>query len=109
MKTQQKAVFNAAAADVLDECAAICEQRGGEYQDSWHLDNQVTTFVDHVLRCLSISNVTKEEKRLLIMAALVDVKDSRMQGPFKRDTIVDGVNYRAAFGSLMKQYLEGRE
>ena len=111
-----KAAFNQAVDEVLDEAKAVSDQRGAEYQDTWHLDNVVTTYLDAANRAIinkrlgsdpiSYLNYTSEEKRLLIVAALVDVKSSRMLGAYKRDSVLDAVNYMAAFATWMKAYLE---
>lgn len=88
----------------LNRSLAIGAQRGGEYLDSWHVDNQVTTFIDHVLALPIVPGREREYKRLVMVAALVDVKDSRMSGPWKSDTTDDGINYRAAFTSWRDEY-----
>lgn len=98
-----KPAFNSAVDDVLSKCATISNTRGQEYQDTWHLDNQITTFLDATLRDFGVT-LSKEQKRLLLVAALIDVKDSRMLGPFKSDTIVDSINYRAAYVRWRQDY-----
>jgi hypothetical protein len=104
-----KAVFNAAAEAVLAECSAICTQRGGEYRDSWHLDNQQVPFLDHVHREIGHGMpFSPEEKRLIVMASIADVKISRLAGAFKRDTYVDLINYVAALCSLLERYVEAK-
>jgi len=99
-----KHAFNAAMERTLNRSLAIGSQRGGEYLDSWHIDNQVTTFIDHVLALPIIQGHEREYKRLLMVASLVDVKDSRMSGPWKSDTTDDGINYRAAFTTWRDEY-----
>ena len=100
----EKHAFNAASEKTLRRSLEISSQRGGEYLDSWHVDNQVTTFIDHVLRLPVKPGREREYKRLLMVAALVDVKDSRMGGPWKLDTVDDGINYRGAFASWRDEY-----
>ena len=95
----QQPAFNAAADTTLRRAAAISNQRGGEYLDSWALDNMITTFFDATLRALNVPGLSAEAKRLLIVAALIDIKDSRMLGPWKEDTVDDGINYRAAYAT----------
>lgn len=97
------AVFNDAAERTLSAALRVCTQRGGEYQDSWALENMASTFLDATLRRFSIV-LGPYEKRLLIMAALVDVKDSRLTGPWKNDSVLDGINYRAAYAALRDDY-----
>lgn len=101
--------FNAAVEDVLNESLEICTSRGAEYEDTWHVDNIITTFVRHALRTVGITRtLTNEEVRLISCAALVDVKDARLLGPgLKRDTVVDGINYRAAYAGFYEEYTNG--
>ena len=99
-----KHAFNAAMETTLNRSLAIGAQRGGEYLDSWAVENQVTTFISHVLALPVVPGREREYKRLLMAAALVDVKDSRMGGPWKLDTVDDGINYRAAFASWREEY-----
>lgn len=100
----QQPAFNSAADATLRRAAAISNQRGGEYLDSWALDNMITTFFDATLRALGVSDLSREAKRLLIVAALIDIKDSRMLGPWKEDTVDDGINYRAAYATWRQSW-----
>jgi hypothetical protein len=104
----QRPTFDASVEETLAECTAICSQRGGEYLDTWDLENLIATFTRATLSAMGVK-LTSEELRLVMCAALVDVKDSRMIGPFKTDTIVDGINYRAAYSSLRRKYEEGKK
>lgn len=110
-----KAVFNSAVDRTLAECQGISNQRGGEYLDSWALENQCTAYFDHVWNLiwkyeLGLADkgvpLTAQAKRLLIMASLCDVKISRLLGPYKRDTFIDHINYEAALADLIEQYIE---
>ena len=100
--------FDRCADATLDEVKAIYTQRGEEYADSWALENQRAPFTNMVLRdILGFENgVEPEVIRLIVMAALVDVKDSRMIGPYKRDTVVDGIAYIAMFAQIIEEYKE---
>lgn len=92
--------------ETLNESIKICEQRAGEYLDSWSLENLRTPYLDslqyHISRC---SNITCYPllKRLIIMASMCDIKLSRMSGPFKEDTYIDLNNYNSAFCALRKE------
>ena|ERR1700687_2716032 len=98
--------FNTAVDATLSDAKAVSDERGGQYLDTWALENVVTTYLDAALRVMARDIIlSKEEKRLLIVAALVDVKASRMLGPYKADSVIDAVNYMAAFASWMKAYL----
>jgi hypothetical protein len=82
----------------------VSDQRGGEYLDSWHVGNQVSTFIDHVLALPVAPGREREYRRLVMVAALIDVKDSRMGGPWKLDTVDDSINYRGAFATWREEY-----
>ena len=99
--------FNAAADATLARAGATHTLRGGEYGDTWALENLSTTFLDSVLRDLPNLLLTKAEKRLIVIAALIDVKESRMAaGAWKLDTVDDSINYRAAFATWREEYKE---
>lgn len=102
-KSNSQHTFNRAAMETLNESIKICEQRAGEYLDSWSLENLQTVFLDIVLRELKIE-LSKKAKRLLVMAGISDIKLSRMAGPFKSDNHIDLNNYNSAFCSLLKEY-----
>lgn len=100
-----KPTFELGADATIEKVQATYKQRGGEYADSWHTENLVTTFLDATLRRMNVDvGLGKEEKRLILLAALIDVKDSRMGGPWKEDSVVDGIAYRALYANLMETY-----
>lgn len=108
VEAPKRPAFNEAADRTLTRAQSIHNQRGNEYQDSWALENVHAPFINHVLsEVFGLAGANAEELRLLLVAALVDVKDSRMGGAFKLDTIDDGINYRAAFASWMDDYQTG--
>lgn len=102
--------FNRAGNATLERCTAVSNQRGTEYLDTWALENQITTFTVATLRAILgdelTSGLTGDELRLIKNAALIDVKDERMLGGFKEDTIDDGINYRAAYCTWRQSYYE---
>lgn len=98
-----KATFERTADVTLDTVRATYAQRGGEYADSWSIKNQVATFTESTLARLGVS-LSADEIRLVQLAALIDVKDSRLTGPFKADSIVDGIAYRAVYATLRQEY-----
>jgi hypothetical protein len=63
-----------------------------------------TAFLDSTLAAMGLTNVPAEMKRLLLLASLVDVKDSRLVGPWKKDSVLDGIAYRAAYMTLRDEY-----
>jgi hypothetical protein len=99
LTTAAEHAFNHATRRTLTAALEVCDRRGDEYGDTWHADNLVTTFLDATLRSLGVDDhsLPADAKRLLLCAALIDVKDSRMLGPWKADTVEDGLNYRAAY------------
>lgn len=100
-----KQSFEGAADTALAVCSGVYSQRGNEYADTWSLDHQCTTFLDATLRALGISDdLSREAKRLLLAASLIDVKDSRMLGGWKLDTVIDGIAYRAAYAEWRAEY-----
>jgi hypothetical protein len=101
----KKAEFNSASDVTLDQTRSVYNQRGGEYQDTWDLANQVTTMLDHVLRSIGRAEFTPQEKRLIVAAALCDVKDSRLIGGYKKDTHLDAIAYRAALAHWLEEYM----
>lgn len=102
-----KPTFERNADETIIETRATYCQRGAEYADSWHLDNQISTFLDSTLALIGLTDVPKDVKRLMQLACLIDVKDSRMGGPWKKDSVVDGIAYRAAYTALREEY-EGK-
>lgn len=98
-----KPTFERCADAALEQARATYASRGVEYADSWALENQIATFTAATLRAFGLT-LTPEQMRLLQAAALIDVKDSRMGGPWKPDSVVDGLAYRALFLTLMEEY-----
>lgn len=101
-------IFEESANKTLDAVKATYSQRGQEYADSWHIDHMVTTLTRATLGRFG-AELTAEQIRLLQCAVLVDVKDSRLIGPWKPDSIVDGIAYRACYASLREEYEEQKQ
>jgi len=101
-------VFEESAAATARKCSDIYTQRGGEYKDTWALEHQTHTFLDAVLDEAGSDyfpvKLPDDLKRLMKLADLIDVKEDRMLGGYKEDTLVDGVNYRLVFADLMDQF-----
>jgi hypothetical protein len=92
----------------IKECAALGVGRGGEYEDSWAIENMVRVFTDCVLR-ITGNDRGDEAVRLLQLASLCDVKLSRLGGAFKMDTWHDGVNYQLVLAALTRNYVRDRQ
>ena len=95
--------FNRCVNTILKRAIEISDQRGGEYLDTWALENVHTPFGDHV-DSFRPTCPSDEWKRLRTLASLIDVKISRMGGPWKDDTTLDLINYLAAFTQLANEY-----
>jgi hypothetical protein len=102
----QEPVFESASGRILNECLSIGTQRGGEYADTWHEENLVTALTEATLARLGVKNVDRRGLRLLLLAALVDVKQSRIVngGPHKLDSYIDKLNYEAAYAALRDDF-----
>lgn len=98
--------FNRAAIATIKEAIAICEQRGGEYQDSWSIVNLRTHWLDNLLRDhpSPAQGMEKEWRRLIVLASMIDIKISRLGGPWKEDTAIDLINYVGAYTGLRREY-----
>ena len=98
--------FNRAVDTTMRRRKALSDQRGGEYRDTWARANVKTAFLDAALDAVRVrgSSLSVEEKRLLIVAALCDVKVSRLIGGYKDDTLLDLGNYLDAFAEWMREY-----
>lgn len=97
--------FNRAALTTIGRATAICNQRADEYKDSWDLANLRMVFLDAILDRFGVK-LTPEQKRLVIMSSLCDVKLSRVAGPFKTDTYDDNINYTGALCELRREWEE---
>jgi hypothetical protein len=99
--------FGSHAGSGLKQANEILEQRGEEYADSW--GEPITIFLDAVLREIPEPK-TVEERRLLMLASLCDVKLSRIRsGAFKADSYLDLINYVAAFVKAFEEVLPGAQ
>ena len=107
---QDHGLFNKLATAGRDAAAAICEQRGAEYRDSWGECQWLT--LRAVLEEATARVFTRESGfvvrllpldacRALALAAMVDIKIARFGGGYKADTCDDLVNYIAALRSQM--------
>lgn len=97
--------FNRAALTTIGRATTICNQRADEYKDSWDLANLRMVFLDAILDRFGV-NLSPEQKRLVIMSSLCDVKLSRVAGPFKTDTYDDNINYTGALCELRREWEE---
>lgn len=96
--------FNRACRMVLEDALKTQAQRGGEYGDSWALDKMNAIFLKAVLKEFDVS-LDDAQIRIVMLAALTDVKDSRIaNGNIKTDSVVDGINYRAVLIQLLNEY-----
>lgn len=97
--------FERCAGPVLEECHSIATTRGVEYADSWAIENCVFTLFRATLERMYL-RLDPYQMRLLMAAALCDIKDSRMGagGAWKRDSMIDSINYRALYATLREEF-----
>lgn len=84
--------INRNALPVLAECCEVMGSRGMEYGDTW--ENNRWLAVIAVARQFDI-HLSISAARAIGAAAMVDVKYSRLEGGYKDDSLVDGINYAA--------------
>jgi hypothetical protein len=89
--------FNFAIRETFQEATDISDQRAMEYGDTWNVDRMRDGLLGLTLRLPQPPHLHKEFIRLVRCAVMVDVKDSRMDGPWKQDSLLDKLNYEAAF------------
>lgn len=97
------AVFNHGADTALASVRETYDARGQEYGDTWALENQCFDFIAATLRAFGMT-LTPTQMRLLKLASLIDTKDDRMLGPWKADSVIDGIAYRAVYATLRNEY-----
>lgn len=99
------AVFEDGAHRTLTDVFQIFNERGQQYADSWHTDNQPGLFVDAMRKVVGDDH-SREANRLIRLAGLVDTKVSRITsgGAYRRDSYVDLISYLALFCDLHEQY-----
>lgn len=99
--------FTRTADATLTRARATYDQRGNAYGDTWALPNLHTELTEYVLN-LRRDVDYRAWLRLLMLAALCDVKDSRIPGGGNIDDhLIDGINYRASLTEHLREY-EGR-
>jgi len=99
--------FTRTADATLVRARAVYAQRGDAYGDTWALPNLHTELTEYVLS-LRRDVDYRGWLRLLLLAALSDVKESRVMGGGDIDDhLIDGINYRASFAEHLREF-EGR-
>jgi hypothetical protein len=102
---RQAPVFEDGADRTLDRVRGIYHKRGGQYADTWDLENLSVVLTRATLRRFGVE-LDPEQLRLLQLAALADVKDSRLIGEWNQDSVDDGIAYRALYCALRNEYEE---
>lgn len=96
--------FNRACRATLGESLKTQAQRGMEYGDSWALENMNPVYLKAILKEFDVY-LDDAQLRLVMLAALVDVKTSRIQnGEIKKDSVVDKINYLGVLIHLLEEY-----
>jgi hypothetical protein len=102
-----KATFERTADTTIAKVQGIYAQRGDGYGDTWALENTTAAVTKSTLQRFGITGLKPDEIRLLLLAALIDVKDSRLMGKWNADSLIDGIAYRAAYTTLRDEYESG--
>lgn len=106
-RPHEASTFSRSADASFSEARAIYADRGDSYGDTWALPNQKSAVTEYVLG-LQHDHDRRGWLRLLQLASLIDLKDSRLLGGGNvRDSLLDGLNYRAVFAELLREYLGG--
>lgn len=96
--------FERLASATFAEAAAIFSQRGEQYQDSWL--QPVTIFSD-TIPVKWLGDPSPEARRVVQLAALVDVKLARLATTgYHDDSILDALNYLAAFRTAYREMMD---
>ena len=96
--------FERAADATIEHTRKIYAQRGDGYGDTWAIQNVTAAVTRSLLDRFGIDGLSPQQIRLLLLAALIDVKDSRLIGTWNPDSIYDGIAYRAAFCTLRGEW-----
>lgn len=99
-------LFDGNASETLKEVSATFVQRGTEYGDTWR--NAQWLNVKAAARLAGLELDTKTA-RLIAAASLADVKYQRMEGPYKRDTVIDRIAYDANLAAEVEAYLKSKD
>lgn len=97
---------------LLEEVRPTYAERGAQYADTWDPKNTSLHFTREAfaaLRDIYPESIGPKEIQLLHLAALVDVKISRMTGGFRSDTVIDLIAYLAAYKTLREEYEDGHD
>ena len=92
-------LFESNATATISCVVSTFQRRGNEYGDTWK-DCQWLA-LKAAFGALGLKAPSTELCRKLAAAALVDVKYQRLQGGYKRDTVIDGIAYAANWAEEM--------
>lgn len=87
-------LFTSLASATLKRVEETFRERGEQYGDSW---GSFPGFCVH-----AIAGVPRSA-HVMALAAMVDVKYSRLQGGYKDDTLIDLIAYAAALAEEMRK------
>lgn len=95
-------LFAEKAAASLIRAAAVFEERGQQYSDTWK-DCQWLALRATLARIWPDLIPNEDQCRVLAAAVFVDMKYARLAGGYKDDTVIDGINYMALWAEEMRQ------
>lgn len=97
-----KPLFESHAESTLDRVRATFKERGLQYSDTWR--NCRFTVMRAVARELGCE-INDEHFRALATAAFIDMKQERVGGGYKEDSLVDDIAYKAFLVEEMRQLM----
>jgi hypothetical protein len=96
--------FNKSIRETFAEATEISDQRAMEYGDTWALDRMRDGLLAETLQLPQPAHLRREFIRLVRCAVMIDIKRSRLIGPYKQDTFTDHLNYLAAYIQWRSEY-----
>ncbi len=92
-------LFEEAALPRLESAISVMKERGSQYADTLRICP--FTWSINVAKELGVT-LLPEVARAIAMAAMVDLKYSRMAGGYKLDNIEDAINYAATIPHMIE-------
>jgi hypothetical protein len=93
-------LFSSRCLATLKRATATYDERGDQYGDTWR--NARFLALKAVLHKFGIL-VSPRFLRMIAAAVLVDTKYQRLEGGYKDDSIVDGINYQAFLAEEVRE------
>jgi len=98
-------LFEELAGKTLEGCASTFNERGQQYGDTF-AENKLLAVkaVKEVREQDPVNSGANHWDQAESLATLIDIKYHRLLGGYKKDTLVDLINYAAALVELIERY-----